>query len=146
MILLAGLFAAVWRTFDDGPSHPDEWDPRVADLAAYVLEGIVGTVRRRGLDHPVDALDGCRPVDLADPARSDWSAVEEFCRRVWYSDNIELRQWGYELLQLRDALAAGAHLLPRTPIGPPVAITAELLRDAVEIGGSRALPADPPPA
>ena len=33
---------------DDGPGHPDEWDPRVADLAAFVED-------ERGLefDHPV---------------------------------------------------------------------------------------------
>ena len=36
------------RALDGGPSHPDEWDPRVADLAAFVED-------ERGLDfdHPV---------------------------------------------------------------------------------------------
>ncbi|GJF27889.1 hypothetical protein KNE206_05890 [Kitasatospora sp. NE20-6] len=117
----------------------------VADLAGFVLDGIVDSVRRRGLGYDVSALDGHRPVDLADPARSDWAPVEAFCRQVWHSDNIELRQWGHELLQLRDALAVGAHLLPRTPLGPPVAISAGLLRAAVEIGDSRSLPREVPP-
>ena len=42
---------------DDGPSHPDEWDPRVVDLAAFVED-------ERGLDfdHPVY-------VDFLTPAR-----------------------------------------------------------------------------
>ena len=48
VVLLAGLFAATWRAFDDGPSHPDEWDPRVADLAAFV-EG----ERGHDFEHPV---------------------------------------------------------------------------------------------
>jgi hypothetical protein len=48
MLLLSGLFAATWRAVDRGPNHPDAWDPRVADLAAYVED-------ERGLDydHPV---------------------------------------------------------------------------------------------
>lgn len=48
LVLVAGVFTAVTRAFDRGPDHPDEWDPRVADLASYVE-------RERDLDfdHPV---------------------------------------------------------------------------------------------
>ncbi|MFL6205457.1 MAG: hypothetical protein ACJ739_08895 [Acidimicrobiales bacterium] len=48
MVLLGGVVAGTWRAVDDGPGHPDAWDPRVADLAAYVED-------ERGLDfeHPV---------------------------------------------------------------------------------------------
>ncbi|MER8185119.1 hypothetical protein [Kitasatospora sp. NPDC094015] len=118
----------------------------VADLARFVLDGIVDVVRRRGLGYDITGLVDHQPVNLAEPARSDWSRVEEFCRRIWHSDNIELRHWGHELLQLRDALAVGAELLPRTHLGPPVAISTDLLRAATEIGDSRALPAQVPPA
>ncbi len=48
-VLVLGLVAVATKTFgSDGPSHPDEWDPRVADLAAFVED-------ERGLtfDHPV---------------------------------------------------------------------------------------------
>ena len=49
VVFLAGIVGAcVIVSGDDGPSHPDEWDPRVADLAAFVED-------ERGLDfdHPV---------------------------------------------------------------------------------------------
>ena len=48
-LLVIGAVAVVTDQFtDDGPGHPDEWDPRVADLAAFVED-------ERGLDfdHPV---------------------------------------------------------------------------------------------
>ena len=48
-LLVLGAVALVTGSFgDDGPDHPDEWDPRVADLAAFVED-------ERGLafDHPV---------------------------------------------------------------------------------------------
>jgi hypothetical protein len=47
-VFVAGLFGAFILRVDDGPSHPDEWDPRVAGLAGFVED-------ERGLqfDHPV---------------------------------------------------------------------------------------------
>jgi len=48
-VLVLGLVAVATKTLGSGgPSHPDEWDPRVADLAAFVED-------ERGLtfDHPV---------------------------------------------------------------------------------------------
>jgi hypothetical protein len=52
-IAITGVFvAAVVGAFvvaeDDGPSHPDEWDPRVVDLAAFVEDA-----RGRDFEHPV---------------------------------------------------------------------------------------------
>jgi hypothetical protein len=48
LVLLAGGVLSVVRSGDDGPDHPDAWDPRVADLAAFVED-------ERGLsfEHPV---------------------------------------------------------------------------------------------
>src|SRR5687767_10540895 len=48
-VLVLGLVALATRAFgSDGPDHPDAWDPRVSDLAAFVED-------ERGLefDHPV---------------------------------------------------------------------------------------------
>lgn len=48
-LLVLGLVAVITQTFGpNGPGHPDEWDPRVAGLAAFVED-------ERGLafDHPV---------------------------------------------------------------------------------------------
>jgi hypothetical protein len=55
IVAAAGLFVIgvgviAWVTIgrDDGPDHPDEWDPRIADIAAFV-EG----QRRIDFEHPV---------------------------------------------------------------------------------------------
>jgi hypothetical protein len=55
-VLVVGLAAAGIRAHHDSPPHPDTWDPRVADLAAFVEHA-------RGLrfDHPVE-------VDFLSPA------------------------------------------------------------------------------
>ncbi len=47
-LIVLGAVGVVSKTLDDGPSHPDAWDPRVTDLAAFVED-------ERGLtfDHPV---------------------------------------------------------------------------------------------
>lgn len=38
LLLLAGGVLVVWGTLlaDDGPNYPDEWDPRIADIAEFV--------------------------------------------------------------------------------------------------------------
>jgi hypothetical protein len=49
VVVVLGLVLAVMRVLQpSGPSHPDQWDPRVADLAAFVED-------ERGLsfEHPV---------------------------------------------------------------------------------------------
>ena len=49
-IFVAGVGLVLWVTFGraDGPSHPDDWDPRVADIAEFVQ-----TERGVLFDHPV---------------------------------------------------------------------------------------------
>jgi len=48
LALVAGLVTVAVRSIDDGFPHPDEWDPRVRDLAAFVEES-----RDLEFDHPV---------------------------------------------------------------------------------------------
>jgi hypothetical protein len=49
-LFVVGVGVAGWATFsrDDGPSHPDDWDPRVADIAQFVQ-----TQRGVLFEHPV---------------------------------------------------------------------------------------------
>ena len=77
VVLLAGVSVATWRAVDDGPSHPDAWDPRVADLAAYVED-------ERGLDfdHPVyvDFLTAAEYTEetTGDDGRDEAAEREDF--------------------------------------------------------------------
>lgn len=50
VLFVVGAGVAVWAAFlgDDGPSHPDDWDPRVADIAQFVQ-----TERGVLFEHPV---------------------------------------------------------------------------------------------
>ncbi len=50
-LFLAGIGIAGWATFGrkSGPSYPDDWDPRVSDIAQFVQ-----TDRGVLFDHPVD--------------------------------------------------------------------------------------------
>ena len=50
-IFLAGIGIAAWATFGrtTGPSYPDDWDPRVSDIAQFVQ-----TERGVLFDHPVE--------------------------------------------------------------------------------------------
>lgn len=65
-VLLVGLVVAVVRLGDDG--YPDEWDPRVADLATFVEH-------ERGLqfDHPVyvDFLSASEYTEVATTSEDD---------------------------------------------------------------------------
>ncbi len=56
LLVLGGVAVATGSFAEGGPDHPEEWDPRVADLAAFVAD-------ERGLDfdHPVH-------VDFLTPA------------------------------------------------------------------------------
>ncbi len=60
------------RTVDsDEPSHPDEWDPRVADLADYVED-----VRDLDFDHPVQ-VDFLTPAEYTSATTGGLSDAEE---------------------------------------------------------------------
>ena len=49
LVLVAGVLTVVVRGIDPGAGHPDEWDPRVRQLAAYVE-----TARGLSFEHPVE--------------------------------------------------------------------------------------------
>ena len=99
VVLVAGVVAAA--VLDPlGPAHPDEWDPRVADLAAFVEE-------ERGLafDHPVD-------VDfLPEAAFRDEVTANEGDRTV--EDRAELEQ-GARLLRAIGLVQGSFDLLEAT--------------------------------
>jgi hypothetical protein len=71
VVLLAGLFTASARSLDPGPDHPDEWDPRVADLAAYVEDE-----RELGFDHPVH-VDFLTPAEYTEATTGGDDLSEE---------------------------------------------------------------------
>jgi hypothetical protein len=64
-LLAVGIVAAVTKTGDRGPAHPDEWDPRVIELVTY-LEGARGL----DFDHPV-YVDFLTPAEYTEAATSD---------------------------------------------------------------------------
>jgi hypothetical protein len=86
-LLAVGTLAAVTRTVDSGPDHPDVWDPRVADLVTFVE-------RARGLDfdHPV-FVDFLSPSEYTDETTADASGVAE-------EDRTELEHYAGELRAL----------------------------------------------
>ena len=86
--LLAGAMAVVGAvTRDRGPSHPDDWDPRVADLAAFVEEH-----RGAPFDHPVyvdfltaadySAQTNVEAASLTDEDKSEFDRQEGFFRAL----------------------------------------------------------------
>jgi len=66
-IATAGVLVSASR--DDGIDYPDEWDPRVADLADFV-EG----ERAESFEHPV-AVDFLTPEEYSERTRSDESEL-----------------------------------------------------------------------
>ena len=66
-IATAGVLVSASR--DDGIDYPDEWDPRVADLADFV-EG----ERGESFEHPV-AVDFLTPEEYSERTRSDESEL-----------------------------------------------------------------------
>ena len=87
-LLVIGAVAVVTDQFtDDGPGHPDEWDPRVADLAAFVED-------ERGLDfdHPV-YVDFLTPDEYTEQTTDDEAAVAD-------EERAELDRYAAELRAL----------------------------------------------
>ncbi|MEV4558693.1 hypothetical protein AB0K51_17110 [Kitasatospora sp. NPDC049285] len=118
----------------------------VAGLARHILDRIGTVVAKPGHDADLAKLARHQPVDPANPAAPDWAPTELLCARLWAGGNIELRSWAAELLELRDALAQGVHLLRASEQSPAVVIAPELLKDALRLGLEQALPPAPPPA
>ncbi|MET7401794.1 hypothetical protein ABZS66_50770 [Dactylosporangium sp. NPDC005572] len=108
---------------------------------ARLAEAIVARITdpEEGTPHPaLAALRGWSPVDVAAPERSDWSRLDVL-RPLWTDDAADptVRDLAFELVQLRNALDAGAGFLARVPGAGAMAIDAALLRDAVKIGTQR---------
>jgi hypothetical protein len=70
-VLTIAVVAVVGRVADSDDDHPDEWDPRVAELAAFVED-------ERGLefDHPV-YVDFLTPEEYTDVATSDEADLDD---------------------------------------------------------------------
>ena len=79
-MLLAGLFGAATRSLDAGPDHPDEWDPRVADLAAFVEDE-----RGHEFDHPVH-VDFLTPAEYTAITTEDDDGPSEEAERADFDD------------------------------------------------------------
>lgn len=71
LVMVAAAVALVVRDLDSGPPHPDEWDERVVDLAAYVEEA-------RGLefDHPV-FVDFLSPEEYTEEVTTDEESLAD---------------------------------------------------------------------
>jgi hypothetical protein len=80
VILLAGVFTAALRTVDRGPSHPDAWDPRVADLAAYVEDE-----RGHDFEHPV-YVDFLSPAEYTEETTGAEATGDEETARADFGD------------------------------------------------------------
>jgi hypothetical protein len=98
LVLVAGVGAVVFH--DDGPSYPERWDPRVADLAAFVE-------RDRGLsfDHPVN-VDFLSPAEYTKVVTGDPSELTEADRKDFDDQVAVLRALGVASgkIDLADAL------------------------------------------
>ena len=80
VILVAGVVVTVSRWMDNGPSHPDEWDPRVADLAAFVEDE-----RGHEFDHPV-YVDFLTPEEYTEQTTGRDSGPSEEAQRADFDD------------------------------------------------------------
>ena len=71
LVMVAAAVALVVRDLDSGPPHPDEWDERVVDLAAYVEDA-------RGLefDHPV-FVDFLSPEEYTEEVTTDEESLAD---------------------------------------------------------------------
>ncbi|MEV5410447.1 hypothetical protein AB0K60_16600 [Thermopolyspora sp. NPDC052614] len=112
----------------------------VAECAAFVMAKLEAVVRECRLPYPISGLRNYNPIN------DGWERLEEFARPLWRDPhaNAEVRAHVYELLKLRDAVARGSRLLPASDPGPQHAVDPALPERAVEIGGSRDIPADFP--
>lgn len=89
ILLVLGTGAVIgWDAANDGPTHPDQWDPRVADLAAFVEDA-----RDLRFDHPVEVEfltpEEYRDIATEDPDDLDDAIIDELDRSA-----AELRALG----------------------------------------------------
>ncbi len=83
----AGVVAAVTKTGDAGPDHPNSWDPRVEALAAFVEQA-----RDLDFDHPVH-VDFLSPAEYTEAATTGEDGLDE-------ADRAELDRFAGELRAL----------------------------------------------
>ncbi len=76
---------------ESGPDHPDEWDPRVADLAEFVEDE-----RGRQFDHPV-YVDFLNDEEYADLARTEEDELSDADR-----DSLEQAESMYRAMGLAE--------------------------------------------
>ncbi len=76
VLLVAGMGALVLESRPGGPDHPDAWDPRVVDLAAFVED-------ERGIefDHPV-YVDFLTPAEYTAETTDDDEVLSEEAERL----------------------------------------------------------------
>ena len=80
VVFLAGLFGMAMRSLETGPDHPDEWDPRVADLAAFVEDE-----RGHEFDHPVH-VDFLTPTEYTAISTESEGGASEDAERADFDD------------------------------------------------------------
>jgi hypothetical protein len=88
LLVLGAVVVVADRLGDDGPSHPDEWDPRVADLATFVEDA-------RGLEfeHPV-YVDFLTAAEYTAETTDDEGTMEDDEREQLDRYAAELRALG----------------------------------------------------
>jgi hypothetical protein len=73
-LLAVGIASAVGRTVDDGPAHPDRWDPRVVELVRHIERA-----RDLDFDHPVH-VDFLTPGEYTDEVTADEAGLGDDAR------------------------------------------------------------------
>ncbi|MFZ6003509.1 MAG: hypothetical protein ACOYXM_06185 [Actinomycetota bacterium] len=86
--LVGAAVALVAQSFDSGPEHPDEWDPRVIDLAEFVEDE-----RSLEFDHPV-YVDFLTPAEYTEQTTEDEEALADDERAELARYAGELRAFG----------------------------------------------------
>jgi hypothetical protein len=86
-LLSIGIASALTKSVDDGPDHPDQWDPRVEALATFIE-----AARGLDFDHPVH-VDFLTPAAYTEETTSDEGALED-------EDRAELDRYAGELRAL----------------------------------------------
>lgn len=86
MLVLVG--AASYLFLGGGSSHPDQWDPRVTDLVAFVEDE-----RELDFDHPV-YIDFLTPEEYSEAARTDEAELTDEDREALEDSEALLRALG----------------------------------------------------
>ena len=88
LIVSASVAAVFAMSTETGPAHPDQWDPRVADLARFVE-----VHRGDTFDHPVQ-VDFLTPDEYSKAARAETSNLSDQEKKDLETSQGELRALG----------------------------------------------------